>query len=293
VSATAAPAVAPALEARLTVVAGAGQAAFTLEAELALGRGVLVLFGPSGSGKSLTLQALAGLIRPTRGAMKVAGETLFDADRRIFVPAHKRRVGYVPQHHALFPFLTVEQNVAFGLPWRERRRRSPAIAALLEELGLAHLAAARPASLSGGERQRVALARALAVAPRLLLLDEPFASIDQDGRAALRRTLREALDRYSTPAVFVTHDPDEALALGDTLVRFERGRTTLAGAPGALLRRGHPVVVSGTPAAPPSPIGDGRATLELAAATIEGPAELLAAAGADGPVRLELRTRPR
>jgi ABC-type sugar transport system ATPase subunit len=126
----------------------------------------------------------------------------------------------------------------------------------------------------------------------LLLLDEPFASIDQDGRAALRRALREALDRHGTPAVFVTHDPDEALALGDALVRFERGRTTLAGAPGALLGRGHPVVVTGTPAGPAAPLSDGRAALDLATATIEGPAELLAAGG-DGPVRLDLRTRPR
>ena len=285
------PAGEPALEARLTVTVGADKGEFTVEAELALGRGVLVLFGPSGSGKSLTLQALAGLVRPSRGAMRVAGETLFDSERRIFVPAHKRRIGYVPQHHALFPFLTVAQNVAFGLSWRERRRGAPAIAAMLEELGLAHLAGQRPASLSGGERQRVALARALAVSPRLLLLDEPFASIDQDGRAALRRSLREALDRHGIPAVFVTHDPDEALALGDTLVRFERGRTTLTGAPGALLRRGHPVIVAGTRAGPAASIGEGRAVVELAAATVEAPAELFA--GGEGPVRLELRTRPR
>ncbi|MCC6556427.1 MAG: ATP-binding cassette domain-containing protein [Polyangiaceae bacterium] len=292
----------PALEARLTVTVGAGRGEFTVEAELALDRGVLVLFGPSGSGKSLTLQALAGLVKPRRGAIRVAGEALFDSERRISVPAHKRRIGYVPQHHALFPFLTVAENAAFGLSWRERRRGGAAVADLLEELGVAHLAAQRPASLSGGERQRVALARALAVKPRLLLLDEPFASIDQDGRAALRRTLREALDRHGIPAVFVTHDPDEALALGDALVRFERGpgrralsscgRTTLAGAPGALLRRGHPVVVAGKPAGPAEPIGDGRAVIELSGATIEAPAEILDR-GEGGELRLELRTRPR
>jgi molybdate transport system ATP-binding protein len=285
-----------ALDAQLTVGVGAGDSRFTLTAELALTRGVLVLFGPSGSGKSITVQALAGLLRPARGRLCVAGEILFDSDRRIFVPPHRRRVGYVPQHHALFPHLTAAQNAAFGLPWRERRRQSPRIAALLEELGIAHLSGAKPASLSGGERQRVALARALAVEPRLLLLDEPFASIDQEGKAGLRRMLRAVLDHHGIPAVFVTHDPDDALALGDTLVRFERGRTTLSGAPEALLRRGHPVLVTGTPAGPATPAGDGRAVLELCGATVEGPAELLRARApeeGEAQIRLELRTRPR
>ena len=278
----------PALEARLVV----HQGGFVVDAELALARGVLVLFGPSGAGKSLTLQALAGLLRPRAGTLRVAGELLYDGARGVDVPAHRRRIGYVPQHHSLFPFCDVAENVAFGLPRRERRRDHPVVQGLLAELGLAHLAGARPASLSGGERQRVALARALAVRPRLLLLDEPFASIDQDGRAALRKTLREALDRHGMPAVFVTHDPDEALALGDHLIRFERGRTTLAGAPASLLRRGHPVTVAGEPDGPARPTGDGRAELTLRAATVEGPAELLEAQ-AGGTVKLELRTRPR
>ena len=296
---------APALEASLTIVAGSGEDRFTLTAELALERGVLVLFGPSGSGKSLTVQALAGLLRPARGRLLVAGEALYDSERRLFVPPHRRRVGYVPQHHALFPHLSVEQNVAFGLPWRERRRRSPRIAALLEELGLAQLAAAQPASLSGGERQRVALARALAVEPRLLLLDEPFASIDHEGRAGLRRSLRDALDRHGIPAVFVTHDPEDAMALGDRVIRFERGRTVMSGTPAALLgrgQRGQSVTLSGAQAGPPVPVGDGRVRVDLAAASVEGPAELFAesesegAAGqaeAAGRLTLELRARSR
>jgi molybdate transport system ATP-binding protein len=278
-----------ALSATLEVVVGSGDARFAVSAELSLARGVLVLFGPSGAGKSLTLQALAGLVRPRRGAVRVCGEVLFDSERGISVAPHKRRLGYVPQHHALFPFLTVEQNAAFGLSWSERRRKSREIAALLEELGVAHLARARPASLSGGERQRVALARALAVSPRLLLLDEPFSSIDEDGRAALRRTLREALERRDTPAVFVTHDPEEALSIGDAAVLFERGRTTRSGAPGALLPVGRPVVVAGVPAGAPRPLGDGRAAMALTEAVIEGPEELFGGAG-EGPIRLALRT---
>ncbi|HZS42345.1 MAG TPA: ATP-binding cassette domain-containing protein [Polyangia bacterium] len=282
----------PAVEARFTVEVGVNGSHFKLESELALERGVLVLFGPSGAGKSLTLQALAGLVRPSRGTIRVHGQLLFDGERRLDVPAHKRAIGYVPQHHSLFPFCDVAENVAFGLPRAQRRRDNPEVRALLDELGLAHLASSRPASLSGGERQRVALARALAVRPRLLLLDEPFASIDQDGRVQLRKILRETLARRDTPAVFVTHDPAEALALGDSLVRFERGRSTVAGEPASLLRRGQPVIVSGELSGPPRPLGEGRAEVTLRDATVDAPAELLEQGETSG-LRLELRTRPR
>jgi epoxide hydrolase-like predicted phosphatase len=177
---------AAALEAHIRTEVGSGAGAFRLDAELRLERGILVLFGPSAAGKSLTLRALAGLVPVREGFVRVAGDTLFESASRVDRPAHRRRIGYVPQHHALFPFCDAAANVAFGLPLRERRRGSPRVRALLEEVGIAHLASARPASLSGGERQRVALARALAVAPRLLLLDEPFASIDRAGHAARR-----------------------------------------------------------------------------------------------------------
>lgn len=227
----------PALDARFSLAVGRGTHAFRLDAELCLERGVLVLFGPSGSGKSLTIQALAGLVRPTRGTIAVGGRTLFDADARVDVPAHRRRVGYVPQNHALFPFCSVSANVAFGLPRAERRRDHPRVQALLDELQLTHLADARPDDLSGGERQRVALARALAVEPSLLLLDEPFASIDADGRAQVREVVRATLARHGTPAVFVTHDRDEAVDLGDRVVRFERGRTLPASDAASLAAR--------------------------------------------------------
>lgn len=280
---------AAALEAELCVQVGAGAGRFTVTAELALERGVLVLFGPSGAGKSLTVQALAGLIRPVSGRILVAGEPLYDAARRIFVPPERRRIGYVPQHQSLFPHLTVEENVAFGLPWRARRRRGPRVAALLEELGLARLAGARPASLSGGERQRAALARALCVEPRLLLLDEPFAAIDQPGRAALRRVLREALDRHGTPAVLVTHDPEDALALGDAVVRFEPGRTVERGAPSAVLGRGEEVLLTGVAAGAAEAAGEGRVAITLREGRIEGPAELLQAVEHGQALRLPLR----
>jgi molybdate transport system ATP-binding protein len=207
---------------------------FHLETRLDLDSGVLVLFGPSGSGKTLTLHAIAGLVRPATGLIKVAGETVFEAGR-VDIPVHLRRIGWVPQHQALFPFLSVAENVAFGLPRHRRRPDEPDVVALMEELGLTSLARARPSSLSGGERQRAALARALVVRPRLLLLDEPFAALDWDARQSLRTTLRATLARHTTPAIFVTHDPEEAVVMGDRLVRYERGGSVESGDPATLL----------------------------------------------------------
>ena len=159
---------------------------FSLAADLRLDDGVLILFGPSGTGKSLTISALAGLITPQTGRIQLGDDVLLDVAAGMNVPAERRRIGYVPQHHSLFPFTDVASNIAFGLPKPRRHRDDEAVRSLLEELDLTALAGADPNALSGGERQRVALARALVVEPRLLLLDEPFASIDRDGRKRLR-----------------------------------------------------------------------------------------------------------
>ena len=192
---------APALEARFALEVGDRSARFRVEAEFALERGVLVFFGPTGAGKSLAIQALAGLVRPVEGRIAVGGEALFDAAAHRWVPAHRRRVGYVPQHHALFPFLDVEGNVAFGLPRRERRRGSARVRALLEELGLAPLARARPSSLSGGERQKVALARALVVEPGSTGLElypvRDGVVLDERRLTAAAAALDAALERLS------------------------------------------------------------------------------------------------
>ncbi len=224
-----------ALAVSVEVRVGAPPAAFAVSVELELARGVAVLFGPSGCGKSITLQAIVGTLAPSAGRLVLHGRTLFDASLGVAVLPHERGIGYVPQHHALFPFATVAENVTFGLPRARRRRVEPEIAALRDELGIASLGAAMPDRLSGGERQRVALARALATRPKLLVLDEPFASIDMTGRAALRRVLRETLARRNLSAVLVTHDPVDALELGDTLVRFERGRTLPPESPSCLV----------------------------------------------------------
>ena len=222
-----------ALRASLAFSVTDAAARFDVRAELSLDRGILVLFGPSGVGKTLTLEALAGLRAVTTGYLRLGEQTLLDTERGLSVPPYERGVGYVPQSQALFPFLDVLGNAGFGLP-REERRGGRA-KELLAELGIAHLSSAAPATLSGGEKQRVALARALAVRPRLLLLDEPFASIDDDGKKELGKLVRDTIVRHDVPTVLVTHDKREALAIGDRAIRFVRGRTTESGDPRELL----------------------------------------------------------
>ena len=197
---------------------------FTLDVAWTAGDGVAVLFGPSGAGKTLTLHGLAGLLRPDAGRIVVDGRVLFDAAAGIDVPPQARRVGYVFQGYALFPHLTVADNVAFGLRDLPRARRAEKTREVLERLGLAEFAGRRPRELSGGQRQRVALARALAIDPALLLLDEPLSALDAPLRRALRDELRAILHDWGTAAVLVTHDFTEAYRLGDRIVVYDAGR---------------------------------------------------------------------
>jgi ABC-type sulfate/molybdate transport systems ATPase subunit len=223
--------VSAAIEARLVLEKSGPGGRFKLDVGFTLEEGILVLFGPSGSGKTLALAALAGLDRPTDGFVRRQGEVLFDASERVWVPPHLRAVGYVPQGSSLFPFLDVVGNVAFGLPRAKRKRDPMVMMPLLEELGIAHRARARPDDLSGGERQRAALARALVVDPRWLLLDEPFASLDRAARGELGKTLRDLVARRKIPAILVTHDQTEALEMGTRLVPIHEGRSGPASAP--------------------------------------------------------------
>jgi molybdate transport system ATP-binding protein len=197
---------------------------FTLEVAWSAGDGVAVLFGPSGAGKTLTLQCLAGLIRPDAGRIVVDDRVLFDSAAGVDLPPQHRRVGYVFQGYALFPHLTVRQNVAFGLRDRPRAERQARAAEVMERLGLGGLTHRRPGELSGGQRQRVALGRALATDPALLLLDEPLSALDAPLRRSLRDELRAILSGWGTAAVLVTHDFTEAYQLADRIVIYEGGR---------------------------------------------------------------------
>jgi molybdate transport system ATP-binding protein len=176
---------------------------------------VLVLLGPSGSGKTTLLRALAGLQRPASGRIALGGQTWFDQSASLSPQA--RRVGLLFQDYALFPHLTARENIAYGLRRCGRADRGRRVDELLDSFSLRDLSARRAGELSGGERQRVALARTLAPRPSLLLLDEPLSALDAPARERLRDELRQRLLQAATPAVIVTHDRNEALALGDRL----------------------------------------------------------------------------
>ncbi len=193
---------------------------------------ILALVGPSGCGKTTTLRLIAGLERPDGGTIRLGGRLV--ASAAVHVPPERRDVGMVFQDHALFPHLSVFDNVAFGLRGLTRAARHDRVRAMLELVGLQALAARYPHALSGGERQRVALARALAPQPVVVLMDEPFSSLDADMRLEVREQVRGILKTLHTTAVFVTHDQDEALFMGDRLAVFQRGRLEQIGTPEAV-----------------------------------------------------------
>jgi iron(III) transport system ATP-binding protein len=190
------------------------------------------ILGPSGSGKTTLLRLLAGFERPDRGTIEIAGK-IVDGEGTHIHP-EQRRIGYVPQEGGLFPHLTVQANVAFGLPRAARRH---GVGELLEMVGLTGLERRYPHQLSGGQQQRVALARALAIEPELLLLDEPFASLDAHMRASVREEVARILRQSSTTALLVTHDQDEALSLADLVAVLRDGTIAQCGAPQDLYAR--------------------------------------------------------
>ncbi|MFO0878373.1 MAG: ABC transporter ATP-binding protein [Gemmataceae bacterium] len=198
---------------------------------------VLVLFGPSGSGKTTVLRCLAGLERPDTGFIRLATKTWCDASQRIHLPPQARDIGYLSQDYALFPHLTVEQNIAYGLSALSPAYRARRVDELLTLLGLEGLHRRYPRQLSGGQQQRVALARAVARRPSLLLLDEPLSALDSPTREQLRRELRRWLRATGVPTLIVTHDRTEALALGDFLVVMVQGQVRQSGPVGEVFSR--------------------------------------------------------
>jgi molybdate transport system ATP-binding protein len=199
------------------------------EFQAATEAGVTVLFGPSGAGKTTILRCLAGLEQPNDGFIRWGEETWFDAERGIFLAPQRRGIGLVAQDCALFPHLTAGGNIGFGLGHLIPVERQHRVMELGRIFDVAHLLERRPSQLSGGERQRIALARAMAPRPRLLLLDEPLGAIDAPAREQLRHELGRWLCRLAIPAVLVTHDRVEALALGDQVVVVHNGRVRQGG----------------------------------------------------------------
>ncbi|HUD80010.1 MAG TPA: ABC transporter ATP-binding protein [Streptosporangiaceae bacterium] len=191
------------------------------------------ILGPSGSGKTTLLRLLAGFERADAGTITI-GDRVVDGPGG-YVPPERRKIGYVPQEGALFPHLTIAGNIGFGLPGRERH--GPRIPELLDAVGLSGMGKRYPHQLSGGQQQRVALARALAIRPEVVLLDEPFASLDAHMRASVRADVQRICQTAGTTAILVTHDQDEALSMADRIAVLRDGRIVQYAAPADLYRR--------------------------------------------------------
>lgn len=199
--------------------------AFSLDVHFTVPAGVTVLFGPSGAGKTRTLHAIAGLVKPRRGRVALGSELWFDDQARVDRPIERRRVAVVFQSLALFPHMTARENVAFGIDRRlTPDARAKAAEAVLERMRVGHLASRRPNTFSGGESQRVALARAFAMRPRALLLDEPFSALDDDVKRVLLEETARWVEEAAIPTILVTHDEAEARAVGRRTVRLAHGR---------------------------------------------------------------------
>ena len=213
-------------------------ASFDLNVQLDLGNEILVLFGPSGAGKTQTLNAIAGLVTPDAGEIALDGVPFFRRRRSgppVNIPARQRHIGYVFQNYALFPHMTAVDNVAYAL-WRQPNARARALAHL-DHLRIAHLADRTPAEMSGGQQQRVAIARALAAEPRVLLMDEPFSALDLAVRERLHHDLRTLQAERGLVVIYVTHSLDDAFAVGHRLAVVREGRIEQVGPLEAVFRR--------------------------------------------------------
>jgi molybdenum ABC transporter ATP-binding protein len=208
-----------------------GTGTFLLDVEFEVGPGITILFGPSGSGKTTILQCIAGLLKPDEGRISVGDQVLYDNASRVDIAVSRRSTGYVFQNLALFPHLTVEENVHYGLKRLARAEMDARTHAVLESFHVPHLLHRRPDEISGGERQRVALARSLVMEPRVLLLDEPLSALDGATKSKIMDDLRAWNEAHKIPIVYVTHGRREVFSLGERVVALERGKVIAQGTP--------------------------------------------------------------
>jgi molybdate transport system ATP-binding protein len=207
---------------------------FELNVSFSVPAGITILFGASGAGKTTLLNCIAGIVTPDAGRIALANKTLFDSTQSTNVPVPRRQIGYVFQDLALFPHLTAQQNIEFGIR-RTGNARAEKVRAIAESFRIAELLKRKPAQISGGERQRVALARALVIDPGVLLLDEPLAGLDGPTKSQIMQDLREWNAAHRIPIVYVTHSRDEVFALGEQVLVLEEGRNIAQGTPHAVM----------------------------------------------------------
>jgi ABC-type sulfate/molybdate transport systems ATPase subunit len=210
-------------------------AGFSLDLELQAAAGITVLFGPSGSGKTQVLDSIAGFTRPDEGRILLDDDLLFDAATGVHLPPQARNCGYVFQNYALFPHMTLRENLMFAAERRPRLERHRRVNEMLDTFRLADAAGRRPHEVSGGQRQRCSIARALIVAPKLLLLDEPGQGLDAPLKAEFYDVLRQVRADFKTPILLVTHDLDECFELGEEMVILREGRIVQSGSPRKIL----------------------------------------------------------
>ncbi|MDX1377055.1 MAG: molybdenum ABC transporter ATP-binding protein [Burkholderiales bacterium] len=210
---------------------------FALDVELESAGGVTALFGRSGSGKTSIINVIAGLLRPARGRVELNGALLFDSARGIDLPVERRRIGYVFQDARLFPHLSVRQNLRYGAFFNRGAHAAPDAAQVIRLLGLEALLERRPGALSGGEKQRVAIGRALLAAPRLLLMDEPLASLDAHRKGEILGYVERLRDELAIPIVYVSHAIEEVVRIADRVALVSEGRVIAAGAPDEIMSR--------------------------------------------------------
>jgi molybdate transport system ATP-binding protein len=208
---------------------------FVLDVEFTADAGVTILFGASGSGKTTVLRAIAGLVPSLRGVVRVDDTVLFDSASGVNLPVHLRRIGYVSQSLALFPHLTVSQNIAYGLDHESPQLREQRVGEMLSAFKIEHLRNRRPAQASGGEQQRIALARSLVTRPRLLLLDEPLSALDHATQSHIMADLRAWNRQRAIPILYVTHSHREAFELGQQILVLAAGRMQAQGVPHEVL----------------------------------------------------------